>query len=145
MKIETWQKRMRPSNWQQSKEQCMQAEIDELRAALHAQPALVPAPMPERNEWKEAVLDALAGHALDAPVTDSPKAIIDKIIVFAVQIATDPAIGGGLKLVPMTDAEIDACVYQGRQTGKDSTYDLVRAVEVHHRIRKPEPTDWSAA
>jgi len=45
-----------------------------------------------KNEWKEAVLDELAEHALDAPVTTSPREIVAILLETNSKMATDPAI-----------------------------------------------------
>lgn len=50
------------------------------------------AAQPAQNEWKEAVIEQLAAHSMDAPVSDSPTVILAKIIHMAVLQATDPAI-----------------------------------------------------
>jgi len=50
------------------------------------------AAQPAQNEWKEAVLEQLAAHSIDAPVGVSPTVILAKIIHTAVMMATDPAI-----------------------------------------------------
>ena len=47
---------------------------------------------PEANEWKEAMLDGLAAHATDMPVTATPREILAHIIKTAVVLATAPAI-----------------------------------------------------
>lgn len=49
-------------------------------------------PAQQRNEWKEAVLDKLAEHCIDAPQDEPPASILSRIITMAVQMATDPAI-----------------------------------------------------
>lgn len=56
-------------------------------AAL-AQAQAQPAP----NPWKDAVLDRLASHAMDAPVDMPPADILKRVIDMAVTMATDPAI-----------------------------------------------------
>ena len=44
------------------------------------------------NPWKEAVLDQLAFHAMDAPINMPPADILKRIIDVSVTMATDPAI-----------------------------------------------------
>lgn len=56
---------------------------------LFTKPQAVAEPV---NEWKEAVIEQLAAHSMDAPVSDSPTVILAKIIHMAVLQATDPAI-----------------------------------------------------
>jgi hypothetical protein len=53
------------------------------------------------NEWKEAVLDQLAAHGMDAPMSDSPAIILAKIIQMAVLQATDPAISKEAAVEPV--------------------------------------------
>ena len=47
------------------------------------------------NLWKDAVLNALADHAMDAPVTDTQEQIVKSIIAMAVTMATDSTIAAG--------------------------------------------------
>lgn len=47
------------------------------------------------DAWKDAVLDALANHALDAPLTDTPRQIVKKLIDMVAMMARDPAINAG--------------------------------------------------
>ena len=47
------------------------------------------------NEWKDAVLDALANHAMDAPLTDTPREIVKKLTDMVATMARDPAINAG--------------------------------------------------
>jgi hypothetical protein len=51
-------------------------------------PQVEPAP----NPWKDAVLDQLASHAMDAPTDMPPADILKRVIDMAVTMATDPAI-----------------------------------------------------
>ncbi len=44
----------------------------------------------KKNEWKEAVLDALSVTCKDFPVDTPPSVIITSIIEWHVQVATDP-------------------------------------------------------
>lgn len=44
------------------------------------------------NLWREAVLDALAEHAMDAPISEQPQDILKRIIDMAVTMAKDPSI-----------------------------------------------------
>ena len=62
-------------------------DAEEMLWKLSAQAA-----QPAQNEWKEAVIEQLAAHSMDAPVSDSPTVILAKIIHMAVLQATDPAI-----------------------------------------------------
>lgn len=55
--------------------------------AAHPQ-ATEPAP----NPWKDAVLNQLAAHCMDAPKDATPADILERIICMAVLMATDPAI-----------------------------------------------------
>lgn len=59
------------------------------------------AAQPAQHEWKEAVIEQLAAHSMDAPVSDSPTVILEKIIDMAVLQATNPGVNGGWKLVPV--------------------------------------------
>lgn len=47
------------------------------------------------DAWKDAVIDALANHALDAPLTDTPKQIVKKLVDMVATMARDPAINAG--------------------------------------------------
>lgn len=85
---------------------------------------------PAQNEWKEAVIEQLAAHSMDAPVSDSPTVILEKIINMAVLQATDPGVNGGWKLVPVEPTE--AMVYQGIRAARylwtpDSNSDFTSA------------------
>lgn len=51
-------------------------------------PKVEPAP----NPWKDAVLDQLASHAMDAPIDMPPADILKRVIDMAVTMETDPAI-----------------------------------------------------
>lgn len=62
-------------------------DAEEMLWKLSAQAA-----QPAQNEWKEAVIEQLAAHSMDAPVSDSPTVILAKIIHMAVLQATDHAI-----------------------------------------------------
>jgi hypothetical protein len=44
------------------------------------------------DEWKDAVLNALASHAMDAPLTDTPQQIVKKLTDMVATMARDPAI-----------------------------------------------------
>lgn len=44
------------------------------------------------NAWKEAVLEQLVAHGMDAPVSDPPAKIVKSIIDMAVTMARDPSI-----------------------------------------------------
>ena len=55
------------------------------------------------NQWKDAVLDHLAICCLDAPQDEPPYKIIGRILDWHVAVATDPAVNGGFKLVPVDD------------------------------------------
>jgi len=61
-------------------------EIAKLRDEIKVHPQ---ASEPEPNPWKEAVLDQLAIHAMDAPVETPPAEIIQSIIDMAIAMATD--------------------------------------------------------
>jgi len=67
------------------------------RAMLQAAPA-APAsdadarPSAAPNPWKEAVLDVLAHNCIDAPLDESPRSILARVIAAEVQIALDPAV-----------------------------------------------------
>lgn len=63
--------------------------IEEAIAALRQAIA-----QPVHNEWKEAVLEQLVAHSMGAPTTESPTAVLARLINMAVIMATDPAIGG---------------------------------------------------
>lgn len=52
------------------------------------------------NEWRDAVLDALASHAMDAPLTDTPQQIVKKLLDMVATMARDPAINAGAAPVP---------------------------------------------
>lgn len=52
------------------------------------------------NEWKDAVLDALANHAMDAPLTDAPQQIVKKLTDMVATMARDPAINAPAAKVP---------------------------------------------
>ena len=52
------------------------------------------------NAWKDAVLNALADHGMDAPMTDTPEQIVKSIIAMTVTMATDPAIAAGAAPAP---------------------------------------------
>lgn len=52
------------------------------------------------DEWKDAVLNALASHAMDAPLTDTPREIVKKLMDMVVTMARDPAINAGAAPVP---------------------------------------------
>lgn len=82
-----------------------------LRAHLAAQPA--------PNPWREAVLDQLAAHCLDAPEDEPPASILKRIIDAAVMIALDPQVSSDAQAlidrgaaqpapVPLTDTETHA-------------------------------------
>jgi len=65
------------------------------------------------DEWKDAVLNALASHAMDAPLTDTPREIVKKLMDMVVTMARDPAINAGAAPVqqeqasfPTKDAEL---------------------------------------
>ncbi|MFA7278958.1 MAG: hypothetical protein WC100_02580 [Sterolibacterium sp.] len=61
---------------------------DETRCKYSVPLYLHPAP----NEWKDAVLDALAIYGLDAPTTTPPMQILRSIIDMAIAMAKDPSI-----------------------------------------------------
>lgn len=89
-------------------------------------------------EWKEAVLNQLAIHAMDAPVTDSPAVVIQKIIDMAVVMATDPAIGGvkPVQAEPLTYEAVER-IWVNAPTGKtvaETRMDFARAIEAAHGI-----------
>lgn len=52
------------------------------------------------NEWKEAVLDSLANHGMDAPLTDAPQQIVKKLTDMVATMARDPAINAPAAKVP---------------------------------------------
>ncbi len=54
--------------------------------------ALYAAPVSQKNEWKEAVLEELAAHALDVHVDAPPRVILSEIISMSQKMARDPAI-----------------------------------------------------
>jgi len=56
------------------------------------------------DEWKDAVLNALASHAMDAPLTDTPREIVKKLMDMVVTMARDPAINAGA--APDQSAEV---------------------------------------
>jgi hypothetical protein len=65
------------------------------------------------NEWKKAVLDSLANHGMDAPLTDTPREIVKKLTDMVATMARDPAINAGAEPVqqeqasfPTKDAEL---------------------------------------
>ena len=65
------------------------------------------------NEWKKAVLDSLANHGMDAPLTDTPREIVKKLMDMVATMARDPAINAGAAPVqqeqasfPTKDAEL---------------------------------------
>lgn len=74
---------------------CDTFEIRPLFAAPSAPPA------PPANPWKEAVIDELAEACMDAPLTESPSSILKRVIAWHIQVATDPAVNGGLSLQPV--------------------------------------------
>jgi hypothetical protein len=90
---------------QYAKEQIAGADaIEKLYAAAGAAPT---------DEWKDAVLNALASHAMDAPLTDTPREIVKKLMDMVVTMACDPAINAGAAPVqqeqasfPTKDAEL---------------------------------------
>lgn len=66
----------------------------------HPNPAHPQASEPAENPWKDAVLEQLVAHAMDAPVDMSPAKILQQVIDMAISMATDPVVTGW-KLVPV--------------------------------------------
>lgn len=60
-------------------------------------------PAQQTNEWREAVLDKLAEHCIDAPIDEPPATILGRIIEVAVQMATDPRINAPAQQAQPTD------------------------------------------
>jgi hypothetical protein len=63
-------------------------------------------PVEQLNEWKEAMLNGLAEHAIDAPISESPRQILARIIDMAVTIATDSSMQP-VEQPALTDEQID--------------------------------------
>jgi len=61
------------------------------------------------NPWKEAVLDHLAICCMDASLDEAPYHIINRILNWHVAVATDPAVNGGFKLVPVDATNVSHC------------------------------------
>jgi hypothetical protein len=59
----------------------------------------------ENNEWRDAVLNQLIIACMDATVDEDPTSIIGRILDWHVAVATDPAVNGGFKLVPVGQLE----------------------------------------
>lgn len=70
-------------------------------------------PAQQRNEWKEAVLDKLAEHCIDAPQDEPPASILSRIIAVAVQMATDPAINTPAQQAQPTEPICPTCKGSG--------------------------------
>ena len=62
------------------------------RAMLAVAPAHPQATEPAPNPWKDAVLNQIAAHCMDAPLNMPPADILKRVIDMAVTMATDPAI-----------------------------------------------------
>jgi len=77
---------------QYAKEQIAGADaIEKLYAAANA----------PTDEWKDAVLDALASHGMDAPLTDTPQHIVKKLTDMVATMARDPAINAPSGAAPV--------------------------------------------
>lgn len=71
----------------------LQSAVEALESKPDGEHVLYAAPVqPKANEWKEAMLDGLASHAIDAPVDMPPHEVLAMILKMAVMIATDPQV-----------------------------------------------------
>ena len=114
-------------------------------ASSAVEAALRDAPQAEPNPWKEAVLEQLVAHSMDASLDEPPASILKRIIDMAVQMATDPAISAPTAVEPderqpLTDDQIWASdEIMGAngtvtQLPMDELRAVVRAVEAAHSI-----------
>lgn len=87
------------------------------------------------NKWKDAVLNSLANHGMDAPITESPGSIMNRLVSMAVMMAQDPAIKAqqvavpqGWKLILVNKGFDDLMYWLGRCEDKghlDNCADLI--------------------
>lgn len=71
---------------------------DDAKAAMAVFEQMAALVLVEPNEWKEAILEQLAAHAIDAPVDMHPRDVLAKIIDMAVVMAKDSAINAARKI-----------------------------------------------
>lgn len=62
---------------------------------VKGKPLILAAGSVPANEWKDAVLNTLADHGMDAPLTDTPREIVKKLTDMVATMARDPAINAG--------------------------------------------------
>jgi hypothetical protein len=75
-----------------AKEEC----ADELESALSSAPPSAPVV----DAWKNAVLDALAGTGMDAAPDEPPYSVLNRIIRWHEDVATDPALSQQPAAIP---------------------------------------------
>lgn len=69
------------------------------------------------SDWKEALLDKLAICCMDAPIGTPPSEILDRVIRWHVQVATDPAVS---EEAAKRQAAMDALTAMGWAWDRDS-------------------------